>query len=242
MRRFYIPLSGRQGRRLIFPPPTARHIVRVLRLKRGDRIVAFDGRGREYEAVLGILSPRGVEAVITGEKQALPARRYSLTLAQGLLKGADLSRVIRQCVEVGISDFYPLISERCVVRSPRRGERWSRIAAEAARQSGQSLVPTVHSPLKWPEFLSLASAYDLRLLAWEEEEKRSLKSVLVDFSPGESPSRVLIGIGPEGGFTRPEVDRARAAGFQSVTLGPTTLRAATAGVAALSAIHYHFMI
>ena len=240
MRRFYLPSSGRQGRRLIFPPPTARHIVRVLRLKRGDRIEAFDGRGREYEAVLDIISPRRLEAIISAERASAPARSYSLDLAQGLLKGADLSRVIRQCVEVGISRFYPLITERCLVRATRRGERWSRIAAEAARQSGQSLVPPVHSPLKWSEFLPLVSAYDLRLLAWEEEEKRSLKSVLAEFKPGESPPRVLIAIGPEGGFTRDEVNQARADGFQVVTLGPTTLRASTAGVAALSAIHFHF--
>lgn len=241
MRRFYLPPSGREGRRLIFPPPTARHIVRVLRLKKGERIEVFDGRGREYEAVLDVLSPRHLEAAITAERAAAPARSYSLDLAQGLLKGADLSRVIRQCVEVGISSFYPLITERCVTRTTRRGERWTRIAAEAARQSGQSLVPAINLPLNWPEFLSLVSAYDLCLLAWEAEEEQNLKSVLTDFSPGESPARVLIAIGPEGGFTRDEVNQARAAGFRAVTLGPTTLRASTAGVAALSAIHYHFI-
>jgi len=183
-----------------------------------------------------------VEAVITLEKQNTPPRRSSLTLAQGLLKGADLSRVIRQSVELGISDFYPLITERCVVRTTRRGERWSRIAAEAARQSGQSLIPIIHSPLKWMDFISLGADYDLRLLAWEEERQQSMKSALLDFQPDSSPARVLIAIGPEGGFTRPEVDLARAADFQAVTLGPTTLRAATAGVAALSALHFHFGI
>ena len=241
MRHFYIPPSGRRDRRLIFPGKTSRHIYRVLRLKKGERIEAFDGRGREYEAVIGGTSPGRVEAIITKEKAAVPPRGYSVTLAQGLLKGADLSRVIRQCVEMGISHFYPLVTERVVVRTTRQGERWDRIAEDAARQSGQSLVPIIHPPRKWPEFLRLASGYPLRLLAWEEEDRQSLKSALAAFPPDSPPSDTLIAIGPEGGFTRPEVDQARAAGFQVVTLGPTTLRAATAGVAALAMLHYHFI-
>ena len=243
MRRFLLPPGALQGKRVIFEGKDAHYISRVLRLRRGEEIVVFSGDGAEYAATIGILSPRRVEAIVTGVSRAKAARPYRVALAQAFLKGHGLDEAVRQCVEVGLADFYPLVTARCVGevgRWEKKEKRLAGIAADACRQSGQSLLPVVHPPLSWNNLLALTSEFALRLLPWEGEKETSLKAALRAFTPQSPPNGILAAIGPEGGFTEEEVAQARAAGFASVRLGPSILRAVTAGVSVLSAIHYHF--
>ena len=243
MRRFHISPEAVQGKRVIFAARDAHHIKNVLRMRRGEDIVAFDGRGNEYSATIAIISSRRVEAVIRNRKTTKNRRLYSLALAQAVLKGSALDLVIRQATEVGISDFYPLITCRSLGWLKRgllrKIPRWEKIAIEATRQSGGDSVPRIHTLLRWEELLLLASRYQLKLLFWEGERK-NLKEILRLYPSSSPPERILLLVGPEGGFSKPEVDGAVKAGFQTAGLGPGILRASTAGVVAPALIHYHF--
>lgn len=241
MRRFYIAPDAVHGKRMVFKGDDARYICRVLRLKRGEGIIAFDGQGNEYAGTIGILSPRRVEAIIMEVSQKTPTRPYRVALAQSLLKGAALELVLRQTTEAGISDFYPFSSARSVaggfLRARGKQERWRKIVVDAVRQSGQDIVPAVHQLRDWKELLQLAGEYDLCLLPWEGEKAKSLKAALEEAG---SPEKILVAIGPEGGFADSEVAEAAGAGFMPVNLGPSIYRASTAGLATISAVHYHF--
>jgi len=242
MRRFLLPPGGLQGRRVVFEGKDAHYIERVLRLRRGEEIVVFSGEGTEYTAIIGILSPRRVEAIVTAVSRAPSARSLRLALAQSFLKGRDFEAAVRQAMEIGFSDLYPLSSSRCVGELKRWEKKEKRIAAiiaDACRQSGQSVLPVVHPPLSWNNLLTLATEFDLCLLPWEGEKEKSLKAALCAPLPAGVPRGILAAIGPEGGFTAEEVALARAAGFVPVRLGTGILRAATAGPVTLAMISYH---
>jgi 16S rRNA (uracil1498-N3)-methyltransferase len=238
MKRFFLSPGSLQGRRMVFTGPDARYITRSLRLKRGAEIVGFDGAGMEYTGTIAILSPRRVEAVISQTSVSTESPSLRIALAQSLLKGRGLDGVLRQATELGISEFIPLATRYTIPRLFQEGEkrrqRWARIAADASRQSGRKVNPVVHPVEKWKDFLARAPEYDLSLLPWEKERERSLKEVTARLAGEGGSARILVAIGPEGGFTESEAAEAVEAGFLAVSLGPRILRATTAGVAAVA--------
>jgi 16S rRNA (uracil1498-N3)-methyltransferase len=163
----------------------------------------------------------------------------SLTLYQCLLKGDRFEWVLQKGTELGVSRFVPVLSQRTVLRDPLRVEkkrpRWEQIIREAAEQSHRGHLARLAPPLAFPEACEQgAAAHDLALIPWEEATEPGLLSLL---SGLPSPvQRVALVIGPEGGFTRAEVDAAQRHGLQVVTLGPRVLRSETASVAALAIV------
>lgn len=227
---------------MIFSGKDARYIGRVLRLKRGDKIVGFDGKGNEYVGTIAIMSPRRVEAVIEEERTLLKKYSARVGLAQAVIKSSGTDRLLRPAVELGISDFYPLRTSRTVVKpgkdQDKKLARWGKIALDAVRQSGRVVAPVIHPFRDWKGALCLVSEFDLCLLPWERETEKTLREVFGAYPPGKLPGSVLVVIGPEGGFTEREVQTAVDAGFRTVSLSPATLRANTAALTALSCVQY----
>ena len=223
---------------MIFTGPDARYIASSLRLKRGTEIVGFDGEGVEYTGTIAILSPRRVEAVISDISVVEEAPSLRIALAQSLLKGGRLDGVLRQATELGISEFIPLSTRYTIPKLFQEGEkrrqRWTRIAADASRQSGRKVTPVVHPVEHWRDFLARAKDYELALLPWEKEGGRLLREAVASLVGGARSTRILVAIGPEGGFSESEAEQAVEAGFLTVSLGPRILRATTAGVAAVA--------
>jgi 16S rRNA (uracil1498-N3)-methyltransferase len=238
MKRFFLSPGSLQGRRMVFTGKDARYISRVLRLPRGAEIVGFDGSGTEYTGTVAILSPKRVEAVISRTAVSEEAPALRIGLAQSLLKGKGLDGVVRQVTELGIAEFFPLATRYTIPKlfseGEKRRQRWLRIAVDASRQSGRKITPAVHPVQNWKEFLIRTGEYDLALLPWEKEGDRSLPAAAARLSESGRPARILVAIGPEGGFTESEAAEAVEAGFITVSLGPGILRATTAGVAAVA--------
>jgi 16S rRNA (uracil1498-N3)-methyltransferase len=230
--RLFVPQAQLAGSaRVKLAPEQSRHLLAVLRLQSGAEIEVFDGRGGRFRAVLA-----GDELEI---REVLPPerRRVDAVLVQALAKGEKMDLVVQKATELGATRIVPLAAERAIVRLERargeaRAQRWRRIAQEAARQCGRADVPRVDEALGWDGVLSLLHA---------EPDRRAL---LLD--PGEGNvrlgdaarglSRVLIAVGPEGGFSPEERRRAVENGFVSVSMGPLVLRAETAGLAALAVV------
>jgi 16S rRNA (uracil1498-N3)-methyltransferase len=214
----------------------ARYLGLVLRLRDGELVEVFDGRGTRLAARLSSLG--GELALRLGEPARDEEATGSIVLAQALSKGEKLDWVVQKATELGVSRIVPFAAEHSVVKlSAERGaarvERLRRIAQEAARQCGRGDVPQVDAPASWDALLALP------------DQDPALRAVLLDADPGLPPlgqldagPHVLLVVGPEGGFSSGERQGAAAAGFRAASLGRRVLRTETAGLAAIAVVQH----
>ncbi|MBW2466736.1 MAG: 16S rRNA (uracil(1498)-N(3))-methyltransferase [Deltaproteobacteria bacterium] len=243
MRRFFVDPENITGSTAILIDQEAHHVAKVLRLKTGTTITLFDGSGSYYEALLTKISPGLIETKIvaitpyidTGDES-----RPTLHLAMGLLKGKKMDIVIQKTTELGVDTLHSFYSRYCAVKehSDKRLSRWEKIALEACKQSNRPKPPSITPPQDFDSLLAVSGndKHDLRLIFWENQTGQ--KSIREIFTQVEKIHSIMIIIGPEGGFSPDEVDRAVDAGFEPVTMGTRILRAETAAIAAVSVIQH----
>ena len=233
MHRFFLPASHIHDSQAVIDGTEFHHLRHVLRLQVGDGILLCDDRGTEYQGTIATLSPTSAEVNITHITPATP--RFSLTLAQGLLKGQKMDLVIEKTTELGVSRIVPLVSKFTVAQL-REGHhqdrllRWHRVAQSAAKQSG-SPVPQLAPPQSFAEFFHSVPDHIPTLLFYEKEQRETLKHFAETHS---TLSALIIIIGAEGGFAEEEVAQARQAGCHILSLGSQVLRAETASLVAVS--------
>ncbi len=237
MHRLFVPPQQLGSARVKLTPEQARHLGTVLRLKPGEEIEVFDGKGARFRAWLED-SP-GLDAAALRIAEPLPegpARAVDVVLVQALAKGEKMELVVQKATELGAARIIPLASERTVVRldaerAGSRAARFRRVAEEAARQCGRSDVPRIDEPSGWDAVFALLRDEPLRrgLLLDPEEPLRLGEAA-------RGARRVLLAVGPEGGFSPDERERARANGLLPAGLGPLVLRTETAGLAALAVV------
>ncbi len=239
--RFYVSESLAEEAVVTLPRDRSLQIAKVLRLRPGDEVVLFDGRGGEYPSRLIEVSPERTVVSIgprsAGRADPLPA----IHLAPALLKADKFDWVVQKATELGVAAITPVITERTVIslaadRAGRRRERWQRIAIEAAEQSGRTRVPEVADPIPFTTLLERTPGAPT-LQFWEGEREQGLTRVL---SADGGPLLVLVG--PEGGFTLGEVQTAIEAGARTVSLGPLILRSETAAIAGVAMILARFAV
>lgn len=224
------------GERVALAPDDAHKVAHVLRKRAGEPIVVVDSAGAVFEAV--VEGDDGAFARLMRSVAAPVEARLDITLAQGIPKGQKMDFVVEKTTELGIGAIVPVRSERVIGAQTSAGkvERWRRIARSAAAQSGRRRVPEVAEILDWDGLLASFPDYDRVLLPWEALEPAPLRSRLGELLAGAT--RILIIIGPEGGFSRDEAAAATAAGAHAISLGPRILRTETAGIALLAVILY----
>ena len=237
MRRFIvdqkIPVNSRQELR----GEVVRHIATVLRLSEGDSFILADGKGNEALATIAAIGEKSLTVDLTPAPHGNPAESpLSITIYQALPKGDKLEEILQKCTELGVASLVFFTAARSISRLDEskistKLTRWCKIAQEAARQSGRSLVPEVRYSSEFIGDLGSDSS-DLKLILWEDESRQRLKELL---EGEECISSVAVIVGPEGGLTMDEVEAARREGFTPVTLGKRILRTETAAPA-ISAI------
>ena len=247
-----LPIKGVRLRRFILDPECfdvsgvnltgapARHIRDVLRLKTGDRILVTDGQVKKFVCSISSVNRSGVRAEIMEKLETVDDPSISVTLAQAIPKGRKMDSIIRMACEIGVDRIVPVITERCALKlnedsQAKKMERWREIAVSAAQQSGADCPALIIAPVHLQNLPGLVPV-DHSIALWENET-RSLKSAL---SGLENHGSILLLAGPEGGLTDDEVEKLDSAGFVTASLGGKTLRTETAGIAALSALFYHF--
>lgn len=243
MPRFFVSKEMIQEGIVTILGEDAHHISRALRMAAGEHVTVCDTEGTDYECVLTDFLPDRVLARVEDSRPSETEPPYVATLYQGLPKGDKLDSVIQKAVECGVSRVIPFESERCVVRikdgAGERGknERRNRIAAEAAKQCGRGILPTVEVSRTFREILKDASQYDLALFCYEGSGTRPLPEVLANRKPQTAgrPTVALM-IGSEGGFSPSEAETAKNAGWIPVGLGKRILRTETAPVFALAGL------
>jgi 16S rRNA (uracil1498-N3)-methyltransferase len=210
------------------------HLTDVLRVRPGERVVLVEpGGAARLVEVVGV-SGRGL-FVRCLESLARPWDPH-VTLILGVAKGGKVDEAVQGAVEVGVEAVQPVSFARDVVKlDPRKRaqktERWRRVAAAAAKQAQRSRVPEVREPLSFDALVGALGGFDLVLVAWEEACDDTVRDA-ISAAAIAADSSVAIVVGSEGGLTGAEVARMRNAGARVVTLGPTILRAETAGIVA----------
>lgn len=241
MRRFYFDPEMRRGEEVVLSAEESHHLARVLRLPVGESVELLDGQGTVFRAVVAGTG-RQVVLRLAGVAASEPEPARTLRVGQGILKGDKMDTVVQKCTELGVTRFIPFHSSRCQgrldpVQARKKQERWQRIGLEACKQCLRLTVPRLDEPVAYTEMLQhreMADDRSLRLLFWEEERELHLRQLP---EIAEAPA-VTILLGPEGGFSRQEVELARAAGFRTVSLGKRILRAETATLTAVSIVQF----
>ena len=240
MPRVYVRPEAIDADRVRFDAAEAHHLRRVLRLRSGAVVEATDGTGRLYTVRLGGLDAEGAWGVI--EARTEPARESpcAITLAQAILKGDRMSWLVQKATELGVARIIPMETARVVARPAAgvtgRHARWERISREAVKQCGRVVVPTLTPPRVFAEVLREIPAQDAAWVFWEGGGQ----PLAATAREAGARARLLLLVGPEGGFTSEEVARAEEAGARLVSLGPRILRAESAGLAALALAQFLF--
>ncbi|MDO9573492.1 MAG: 16S rRNA (uracil(1498)-N(3))-methyltransferase [Candidatus Contubernalis sp.] len=242
MNRFFIEpedINEEEGTAVIRGEPV-KHIGRVLRMGKGDSLVLADGRGFSYLGTIAKVDKDAVQVDIIEKLSRNAEPPIQVILAQALAKGEKMDLVVQKSTELGVQEIIPFICRRSVVKvSPenaqRKVQRWQKIAKGAAEQSHRDRIPNIKEIASLDNLLSQAQDVDLLLFLWEQEKQMGIKEVLK--AQGEV-HRVMLLVGPEGGFTEEEAELAKSRGAIPVSLGPRILRTETAACAAVTMVLY----
>jgi 16S rRNA (uracil1498-N3)-methyltransferase len=248
MHRFYIPPDDWNPDALVLSGSEAHHARDVLRMKRGEKLVVFNGRGREITAEIVDGTGDNIPLRKLHEADA-PPLRCRITLGQAIPKGKNMDLIVQKAVEIGASEIAPIVSDRTIVHvdpesATQKQAKWQQVVIEAAKQCGQNWLPQVRAPRKLAEFFAEGAKFDLQLVGSLQSDARHLKKILADYEGehGRRPTSVLMLVGPEGDFTPAELALARSHGCRPITLGPIVLRVETAAIYCLSVLSYELLV
>jgi 16S rRNA (uracil1498-N3)-methyltransferase len=235
-RRFFVEGTREVGDVVEIDRSDAEKIVRVLRLARGDRIEIVDSAASPFEAAIESIGA-AVRATLLDRLQHAPTpAAVRVEVAQAVPKAQRMDFVVEKGTELGAAAFLPFYCERSVGRAAgaQKLERWRRLARSAAQQSGRMEIPQVHDPVPYAALLERFGDYDRIVFAWELVPPAPLHAALQSALP--RAGRVLVVIGPEGGFTHAEAEAAAQRGATLISLGSRILRTDTAAIALLAVI------
>lgn len=207
------------------------HLAIVMRARKGDIIYAIDGQGLRYRAVIDLISANQVTAEIISTTRLENEPLLKLSLAVGLCRPAKIDFIIEKGTEIGVSHFHFFSSDKTLAddsldrSADKKLSRWHNIAVAATKQSLRTIVPKIHPPVKFDNIIQMSIDYHLSLIADMTHEPSSLERLFAD-----SPREVLLLVGPEAGLTNSEIEKALAADFKPIKLGPRRLRVETAAI------------
>lgn len=231
--RIYCDVRLGPGAQFPLPEDAANHVGRALRLRAGDSLVVFDGRGGEYDAVIQRIDRGRVEVKTGAFRDADREASVEVGLVQGLPEADKMDWILQKSVELGVARIQPVVCERSVVRlsgdrAARREAHWQRVMVAACEQCGRNRVPELRPTLAFRDWAAQPSQAERWMLAPGAGEPLATR---------EKPAGpVELLVGPEGGLSERELDIAATVGFTALSLGPRVLRAETAPLAALAAM------
>ena len=238
MTRFFVSPEAMQPNFLVLTGDNAQH-AKVLRLKKGETVLVCDGQGQECVCTISDVSPDQISLVVNSRRASETEAAVQVSVYLAFPKADKLEHVIQKATELGAFEIVAFPSARCVSRPDDKSlkkkiERWQKIAASAAEQSGRGRIPEIVVLSSYREAVARAAKANRALLFYENEQALTLKMALQK----QSYKTVSLLTGPEGGLEETEVSIARDAGMDICTLGRRILRCETAPLCALSAVMY----
>jgi len=238
MARFFVETQDMCGDNFCLTGENAAH-AKVLRLKQGEEVLVCDGQGKECVCSVNGFSDSGLSLQVLSRRESVTEPAVQVSIYMALPKADKLEHVIQKATELGAYEIVTFPTARCVSRPDEKSlkkklERWQKIAASGAEQSGRGRIPQVICLPNYAAALQRAAQADKPILFYENEHATTLRQAL-----SESPYKTVSMLsGPEGGFEEAEVEQARKAGLRICTLGSRILRCETAPLCGLSAVMY----
>src|SRR5258706_16028879 len=231
--RIHCDLRLGPGAQFALAPEAAQHVAKALRLKAGDSLTVFDGRGGEYEATIQRIERDRVDVKLGAWRDVDREASLDVGLVQGLPEADKMDWIIQKAAELGVSWVQPIVCDRSVVRlsgerAARREAHWRRVAVAACEQCGRNRIPDVRPTLGFQSWIAVASSAKRWMLAPDGIPLAQMQALA-------GPLELLVG--PEGGLSERERDLALPRGFEPVALGRRVLRTETAPIVALAAMH-----
>ena len=219
----------------------AHHLARVLRVRLGEKVLCFDGQGRQMEAAVREVKS-GHLILEAGPLQKIPSAPWVVHLGVAIPGQGKLEEIVNSATQLGVSGILPLQTERTVVRFAedrfeRKREHLRQVSVETAKQCGICLLPEIRPVTPWSRIVASFPEYHRVLLGALEGPHEDWKKALSSL-PVSSSVKILLLIGPEGDFSPQEIQQAVQAGARRVSLGPLVLRCETAVVASLSILNF----
>lgn len=238
MTRFFVEPEELAQDDLCLTGENAAH-AKVLRLKPGEQVLVCDGQGSECLCAVRQTGAEGITLDVIERRCSDTEPRVRVSIYMAFPKADKLEHVIQKATELGAYEIVAFPSARCVSKPDdkslrKKTERWQKIAASAAEQSGRGRIPQVVVLPSFTQALQRAAQTDLPLIFYENERATTLHMALED---SDFATAALL-TGPEGGLEEREVQAAMDAGFRVCTLGKRILRCETAPLCALSAVMY----
>ncbi|MBP7020595.1 MAG: 16S rRNA (uracil(1498)-N(3))-methyltransferase [Planctomycetes bacterium] len=239
MPRFYISHEI-QDQEAILVDPERHHLIDVYRASINMEVELFDVRGNQYLAKLISYNNKEARLKILQKIVKQQKNNIEIYLAQSLIKSKNWDFILTKCVELGVDGIYPMITQHIAGGKYVAGkeERWEKLLITAAKQSGHTSFPKIFSIMNFLETLQATSDFPLRLMAHNDPQVPFLHSFLKQQTT--IPTKVLLMIGPEGGFSEIEVQQAQENGVNSFLLGSYTMRAETAAIAGLANLNFYW--
>ncbi len=231
-----------ESKRVFIEGPDVNHIKNVLRMKPGEEVNVSNGvDGKEYRCAILDMNEAVVNLELRFIKEDGNELPVDVTLYQGLPKADKMELIIQKCVELGVKRIVPVSMKRCVVKleekkASSKVSRWQSIAEAAAKQSKRGIIPEIGQVVSFSEAVSDASKSDIMLLPYEMADADAMDKTRAVFNGLKAGQKVSVFIGPEGGFDEGEIEMAKKAGMEIITLGKRILRTETAGMMVMSFI------
>jgi len=230
--RIFVDQNLQEGSRLVLAEEAGHHVSRVLRLRSGQPLIMFDGRGGEYDAEISRIDKGSVEVQINQYHCVDNESPLNITLIQGISRGQKMDFILQKAVELGADRIVPVMTEHGNVRldehrQQKKIEHWRKVIIGACEQCCRNKIPELVAPLSFDEWLAI-DCYATKLVLHPEAG--------VSLSRLSKPKgEVALLVGPEGGFSDNEIKKACDANYQITNIGPRVLRTETAALAAISA-------
>lgn len=237
MSRFFTPKENIKGNTVYISGQEARHILNVMRLSNNDKVVVFDGTGKEYIGFIKDTKPKSLTVEVVETRTPSRTDAPSITLVQAIPKKDKMDYIVEKATELGVSAVIPVVSKRTVVRvdTDLRLKRWQRISQEASKQCGRLDIPRISPIMRFNDAVDEINNYDFCLMACLWDKTASLHSAISSYTSGS----VIVFVGPEGDFTPDEIQRTmNNSNCKLVSLGRKVLKSDTAALYIISCLNY----
>jgi len=245
MSRFYVSSKNIKNNVILIDGNEAHHVVDVMRLKENDNVVVFDGTGKEYNCKIGQINKKSKEVLldISSVIEKKKEKNVQVFLGQAIPKKDKMNKIVEKSTELGVFSIIPLITERTNIVSnnvylEKKCVKWNKISIQASKQCARFKVPIVEKVKKFSDIVKDFSLYDMVLMACLVKNNVSINYALSGFKKG----KILILIGPEGDFSKKEINLALKNNCKLVDLGERVLKSDTAALYMLSILDYKFSI
>ena len=241
MHKFFTPAHMFSDTHAKITGEDVKHIYKVLRVKPGEKVVVNNLESEEFLGEVEEVNKQEVSIKILEKLDVNNESNLNITLFQGMPKAAKMDLIVQKCVELGVLEIIPTITDRVDVKLKgefKKLDRLNKIALEACKQSKRTVIPEVLEPMDFKGVLEKIDELDLMVIPYENATGYGIRAMVNSIENKDSIKNVGIMVGPEGGFEESEIEALKEKGAHIVTLGPRILRTETAGFTGISLIQY----